>query len=70
MADIQTINKIKIGDTTYDVQTSTLGGLTPDKYQANNLVTSVSETSDDTHYPSAKCVYDLMCDIETLLSKI
>ena len=35
-----------------------------------NLVTSVSNTSTDTQYPSAKCVYDLVGDIETLLQGV
>ena len=35
-----------------------------------NLVTSISSSSTDSQYPSAKCVYDLVGDIETLLSQI
>lgn len=35
-----------------------------------NLVTSLSSSSTDTQYPSAKCVYDLVGDIETLLAAI
>lgn len=33
-------------------------------------VTSLSSSSTDTQYPSAKCVYDLVGDIETLLAAI
>ena len=33
-------------------------------------VTSLSAASTDTQYPSAKCVYDLVGDIETLLAAI
>ena len=36
----------------------------------SNLVTSVSSSSTDTQYPSAKCVYDIVGDIETLLQGI
>ena len=36
----------------------------------DNLVTSVSSSSTDAQYPSAKCVYDLVGDIETLLASI
>ena len=36
----------------------------------SNIVTSISSLSTDTQYPSAKCVYDLVGDIETLLSQI
>ena len=35
-----------------------------------NKVTSLSSSSTDTQYPSAKCVYDLVGDIESLLASI
>jgi hypothetical protein len=35
-----------------------------------NKVTSLSSSSTDTQYPSAKCVYDLLGDVETLLAAI
>ena len=35
-----------------------------------NLVTSVSSSSTDSQYPSAKCLYDMVGDIETLLASI
>ena len=34
------------------------------------LVTSISNTSSDNQFPSAKCVYDLVGDIETLLQNV
>jgi len=40
------------------------------KQDKANLVTSISSASTDTQYPSAKCVYDIVGDIETLLSSI
>lgn len=40
-------------------------------YEASaNKVTSLSAQSTDTQYPSAKCVYDIVGDIETLLAAI
>jgi predicted transcriptional regulator len=36
----------------------------------NNLVTSISSSSTDSQYPSAKCVYDLIGNIETLLQAV
>ena len=36
----------------------------------SNKVTSISSASTDTQYPSAKCVYDLVGDIESLLASI
>lgn len=38
--------------------------------QLSNKATSISASSTDTEYPSAKCVYDLVGDIETLLASI
>ena len=35
-----------------------------------NLVTSVSSSSTNTQYPSAKCVYDIIGDIESLLAMV
>lgn len=35
-----------------------------------NLVTSISSASSDTQYPSAKCMYDLLGDVETLINAL
>ena len=35
-----------------------------------NLVTSVSSSSTDSQYPSAKCMYDLIGDVETLINAL
>lgn len=40
------------------------------KQDKSNLVTSLSAQSTDTQYPSAKCIYDIVGDIESLLSTI
>lgn len=36
----------------------------------SNLVTSISSLSTDSQYPSAKCMYDLIGDVESLLSQV
>jgi len=36
----------------------------------NNKVTSISSSSTDAQYPSAKCVYDIVGDIESLLQEV
>lgn len=36
----------------------------------SNLVTSLDSSSTNTQYPSAKCVYDIIGDVETLLSEV
>lgn len=38
--------------------------------EASNLVTSLSASSTNAQYPSAKCVYDIIGNIETLLASI
>ena len=40
------------------------------KENVSNKVTSLSSSSTDTQYPSAKCVYDLIGNIESLLSEV
>lgn len=36
----------------------------------DNLVTSISSSSTDTEYPSAKCMYDIVGDVETLINAL
>ena len=38
--------------------------------ETTNKVTSLSSSSTDTQYPSAKCVYDLIGDVETILATL
>lgn len=38
--------------------------------QTSNKVTTLSSSSTNTQYPSAKCVYDIVGDIETLLAAL
>lgn len=40
------------------------------KENTSNKVTTISSSSTNTQYPSAKCVYDLIGDVETLLSEV
>ena len=64
MADI---SQIKIGDTTYDIKDTTAR---QSMQTTGNLVTSVSSSSTDSQYPSAKLLYDTVGNIETLLASI
>lgn len=41
-----------------------------DKEDTSNKVTTLSSSSTDTQYPSAKCVYDLVGDVESLLASL
>lgn len=65
---------IKDPNTLYYVKTP---GASVDIYQEldnkqdiSNLVTSLSASSTDTQYPSAKCVYDIVGDIEAAINTI
>ena len=40
------------------------------KENTSNKVTSLSAQSTDTQYPSARCVYDLIGDVETLINAL
>ena len=40
------------------------------KEDKTNKVTSISSSSTDTQYPSAKCVYDLIGDVESILTTL
>lgn len=65
--NIKTINNESIlGSGNITIQ----GGDVSGKEDVSNKVTSLSASSTDTQYPSAKCVYDLVGDIETLLAAI
>ena len=48
-----------------DLNSKTLG-----KEDTSNKVTALSSSSTDTQYPSAKCVYDMIGDIETLINAL
>lgn len=47
-------------------ESSSLSG----KENTSNKVTSLSSSSTDTQYPSAKCVYDLLGDVESLINAL
>lgn len=61
------------GAVTYSAPVSSVNGQTgavTGLQTTSNLVTSVSSSSTDSQYPSAKCLYDMVGDIETLLGAI
>lgn len=47
-----------------------IGSDSAGKEDVSNKVTSLSSSSTDTQYPSAKCVYDLIGNIELLLAEV
>lgn len=58
--------KLPVSDTEYITPSQIVSGCE----DATNKVTSISSSSTDTQYPSAKCVYDLIGDVETLLAAL
>jgi len=66
----ESISHIQIGQEVHPIDAVTLGGKEASAFQANGLVTSINSSSDDEHYPSAKCVYDIIGDLERRLGNI
>lgn len=63
MPDINYVSNLSDGTNTYVI-------MDEDAQRASNLVTSVSASSTDSQYPSAKLFYDTIVDIETILHNI
>ena len=69
--DIETISYIDLGDgQIHPIDAVTVGGKSASDFQENNLVTVINASSDDQHYPSAKCMWDIIGDIEARLRAI
>ena len=66
----ESISHIQIGQEVHPIDAVTFDGKEASEFQANGLVTSINSSSDDDHYPSAKCVYDIIGDLERRLSNI
>jgi hypothetical protein len=58
MADTKSISEIKVGDVKYPIDAKAVGGKTIE--QIGELVTSISSSSTDEQYPSAKCIHDII----------
>lgn len=70
MADIETITHIRTTDgVEHPLDAQYLNGHPASYFQQKNLVSSVDENSTDDQYPSAKCIYDIVGDIKSLLNK-
>lgn len=70
--DTNTSNKFVTSAEKSQISTneSNITALQTSKENASNKVTSLSSSSTDTQYPSAKCVYDLIGDVESLLADL
>ena len=59
MTNPESISYIRLNDVEYPIDAVTVGGKSASDFQEGSLVTSIDENSDDIHYPSAKCIYDI-----------
>ena len=71
----ESISHIQIGQDTHPIDAVSVGGKTLENLQSDfqlksNMVTSLSSSSTDSQYPSAKLVYDILGDLERRLSNI
>lgn len=63
------IRYINLGDgVERPIDAAAVGGKTIE--QIGTLVTSINSSSTDTEYPSAKCMYDIIGDLESRLNAI
>lgn len=72
-AQVNTVNSVnsKVGTVSLDYQDVNAAASNHthnDKENISNKVTSISISSTDTQYPSAKCVYDIVGNIESILT--
>ena len=63
-------SNVSWGDTTNNTSPLTVNGTTKTLLLSSAKVTSISSSSTDNQVPSAKCVYDTVGDIETLLAAL
>jgi len=69
--EIETISYIDIGDgKQHPIDAVTVGGKSAGDFQQNSIVTTIDSNSTDSQYPSAKCIWDIIGNIETRLSNI
>lgn len=65
MADISKLTDLN-GDS-YDIKDATARSSLTGKEDKSNKVTTISSSSTDTQYPTAKCMYDIIGDVEAAL---
>lgn len=66
----QEVSKLSNGTDTYVIRDDTARSSLAGKQDIANLVTSVSSSSTDSQYPSAKWAYDTIGDIESAINTI
>lgn len=64
--DVQPVTDL----TSLENRVTAIEDVVPAMQTTSNLVTSISSSSTDTQYPSAKCVYDIVGNIEAALQEV
>jgi hypothetical protein len=60
----QTITHVKVNEDEHPIDAMSIEGKSKTAFQeSGKLVTTISASSDDQHYPSAKCLYDIIGDL-------
>ena len=66
----QYASNISDGTNTYVIKDAEARAALSSKQDVSNLVTSISASSTDAQYPSAKCMYDIVGDVVTLINAL
>jgi len=70
MSDPLYIDQIQFSDATYEIRDTAARNALSGKEDSSNKVISIDQNSTDDEYPSAKCVYDIVGDIEAALAAL
>lgn len=70
MPDSNYIDEIRFSDATYEIRDAGARAALTGKEDSSNKVTSIDNQSTDDEYPSAKCVFDIVGDIEAALAAL
>lgn len=68
MAETDYITHIRVDNVDHPLDALYLGENPASYYQKDYLVTIIDSSSLDIQYPSAKCVYDIVGDLDSLLN--
>ena len=70
MTNTNYISQLSDGTNTYVIKDAEARTSLTNMQTTTNLVTSLSASSTDSQYPSAKCIYDMIGNIESILHNI
>ena len=69
--EVETISYIKLSDgLDHPIDAVTVGGKAASTFQESNIVTALTASATDSQYPSAKCMYNIIGELEARLNNI